>query len=75
MAVADKIHRYVQRLPEPLQVEVLDFVEYLLSKAKEVEDEEDGRAWSALSLSLAMRGMEDEETPEYTLDDLQEAFS
>ena len=74
MAVADRIHRYVQRLPEPLQAEVLDFVEYLLYKAKQAEGEEDGRTWSALSLSLAMRGMEDEETPEYTLDDLKETF-
>ncbi len=74
MAVADRIHRYVQRLPEPLQTEVLDFVEYLLYKVEQAEGEEDGRDWSALSLSLAMRGMEDEATPEYTLDDLKEAF-
>jgi len=74
MAVADRIHRYVQKLPEPLQAEVLDFVEYLLSRAEQAESEEDGRSWSALSLSLAMRGMEDEESPEYTLDDLKEAF-
>ena len=74
MAVADRIHRYVQRLPGPLQTEVLDFVEYLLYKVAQAEGEEDGRDWSALSLSLAMRGMEDEETPEYTLDDLKETF-
>lgn len=31
-AVANKIHRQVLALPEPLQVEVLDFVEFLLSR-------------------------------------------
>lgn len=74
MVIADRIHRYVQKLPERLQAEVLDFVEYLLSRAEQAEGEEDGRSWSALSLSSAMRGMEDEETPEYTLGDLKEAF-
>jgi len=74
MAVADRVHRYVQKLPEPLQAEVLDFVEYLLYKVEQAEAEEDGHDWSALSLSLAMRGMEDEEAPEYTLDDLRETF-
>jgi len=74
MTIADIILRYVQRLPEPLQAEVLDFVECLLAKAEQSEGEEDVQLWSALSLSLAMRGMEDEETPEYTVDDLKEAF-
>lgn len=32
MALADKIHQRVLVLPEPLQAEVLDFVEFLLSK-------------------------------------------
>jgi hypothetical protein len=74
MAIADKIHGYIQRLPEPLQAEVLDFVEYLLYKVERAEGEGDDQDWSALSLSLAMRGMEDEETPEYTLEDLKETF-
>lgn len=32
MTVIDKIHQRVRILPEPLQAEVLDFVEFLLSK-------------------------------------------
>ena len=32
MLVAERIHQYVQKLPASLQVEVLDFAEYLLSK-------------------------------------------
>lgn len=30
MPVTDRIHENVQKLPEPLQAEVLDFVEFLL---------------------------------------------
>jgi len=36
------------------------------------EDESD---WLSLSLVLAMRGMEDEDLPEYTVTDLKERFS
>lgn len=36
--------------------------------------EEDDAKWPGLSLSLAMRGMEDEEAPEHTRNDLQETF-
>jgi hypothetical protein len=74
MVVTEKIHQYVQRLPVSLQVEVLDFVEYLLSKLeREMVEQDDG--WSGLSLALAMRGMEDEEMPAYTTADVKVAFS
>ena len=36
---------------------------------------EDENAWLSLSLALAMRGMEDEDTPEYTVADLKEQFT
>ena len=65
MVVADRIHDYVRRLPESLQAEVLHFAEYLLYKADRASWPDDGTDWSALSLGLAMRGMEDEETPAY----------
>ncbi len=77
-AVANKIHRQVLALPEPLQVEVLDFVEFLLSRLESETLEEtqavENRDWSKLSLTMALRGMEDEEMPEYTLADLKESF-
>lgn len=41
---------------------------------EQAEAEEDGHDWPALSLSLAMHGMEDEEAQEYALDDLRETF-
>jgi hypothetical protein len=75
MAVAERIHQYVQKLPASLQVEVLDFVEYLLSKVEHETAGQGDLSWSALSLALAMRGMEGEEKPAYTAADLKETFS
>ena len=78
MTVADKIHQRVLVLPEALQAEVLNFIEFLLSKAEhglknDVQYLEDIEM-SNLSISLAMRGMEDEEGPDYTIADLKESF-
>lgn len=74
MIVTDKIQEYVQRLPAPLQSEVLDFVEYLLSKAGRDIPRREPESWSDLSLSSAMRGMENEEKPSYTVADLKALF-
>lgn len=71
MVVVERIQTYLQRLPLSFQIEVLDFVEYLLAKAEREERAE----WSNLSLAYAMRGMEDEETPEYTIADLRAEFA
>jgi len=75
MSIAEKILTHIQELPEPLQAEVLDFVEYLETKiktgAKVVDEDKD---WSELSLSFAMRGME-EEGSLYSANDLKERFA
>jgi hypothetical protein len=73
MCISERIQQYIERLPAPLQIEALDFVEYLLAKA-ERDAMQEGKDWSDLSLSLAMRGMEDEETPLYTVSDLKVVF-
>jgi hypothetical protein len=76
MTVAENIHQYVKKLPNPLQREVLDFVRFLLFKREqETTPEQDEIGWSNFSLASAMRGMEDEDTPIYTVDDLKEVFS
>lgn len=69
MSLTERIIKNVKTLPESKQVEVLDFVEYLRSKAEREENTE----WNDLSLSSAMRGIEDEETP-YSINDLKETF-
>ena len=74
MVVAEKINHYVQRLPERLQAEVLDFVEFLLSKADRDNNVQEDVEWTEVSLSFAMSGMEDEDGPEYGMSDLKESF-
>ena len=73
MILAEEIIERVQRLPEPLQVEVLDFVDFLLAKTSGESGKEENRRWMGFSLQSAFRGMEDE--PElYTDKDLKERF-
>jgi hypothetical protein len=72
MQVSEKIQKYAEKLPEQMQSEVLDFVEYLLNKWKQEKEEND--EWTTLSMQMMMRGMEDEPTPEYTRADLKESF-
>ena len=75
MTITDKIQASVQKLPTAYQAEVLDFVEYLLAKTtRGAREQEEGR-WSDVSLTLAMRGMEDEDAPLYTTADLKEILS
>lgn len=75
MSLSEKILKHIQELPEPFQAEVLDFVEYLESKIKKGKNlEREEMDWSELSLSFAMRGMEEDYSP-YSLNDLKEHFT
>jgi len=69
MTLDEKIYQYVQRLPRSFQEELLDFVEYLVMKAEQQEKQD----WVSLSLSSAMRDMEDESIS-YSLSDLKVTF-
>ena len=69
MSVAEKIAQDLQALPESAQTEVLDFVEFLKTKAGTKQDAD----WSAFSLGQALRGMETEPSP-YSEADLKEVF-
>ena len=73
MTVPDKILKHLQSMPEPMQVEVLHFVEYLESKLKnsKLDEETD---WSTFSLSQVMRGMGEEQAP-YSLKDIKDSLS
>jgi hypothetical protein len=70
MNLTETIIKDIQALPESKQAEVLDFVQYLRSKAEKQEMKD----WADFSLSSAMRGLEDEQTP-YSLNDIKESFS
>ena len=69
MTLDEKIYKYVQNLPRSFQEELLDYAEYLVMKA----DQEEKRDWDAISLSSAMRGMEDE-IVSYSVSDLWKSF-
>jgi hypothetical protein len=75
MILSERIQQHVQKLPASFQAEVLNFVEYLAAKAEREAIQQERRDWSSLSLSSAMRGMEDEDTPLYTPSDLKVVFS
>jgi len=75
MSAVERIQQYVQRLPQRLQAEVLDFVEYLLTKVEREAAQPEERDWSPLSLAFAMRGMEDEDVPAYSVEDLKVVYS
>jgi len=75
MVLSEKIQQYLQTLPLSIQAEVLDYVEYLVGKAERERVQQEKREWSSVSLSLAMRGMEEENLPIYTPSDLKVMFS
>ena len=70
MTLDEKIRQYAQKLPRSFQEELLDFVQYLLMKAEQQERQE----WASLSLSSAMRDMEDEPSL-YSISDIRVAFA
>ena len=70
MGLEETIIKHLHALSEPERAEVLNFVVCLRSKTEKQEDKD----WSKFSLSSAMRGMEDKQTP-YSLEDLKESFS
>jgi hypothetical protein len=56
MTLDEKIQNFTQKLPYSYQEEILDFVQYLLQKA----EQEEKQNWTSLSLSSALRDMQDE---------------
>ena len=74
MSTVEETVELMKRLPDKLQAEVRDFVEFLAARGggRAVERDKD---WMNLSLSSAMRGMENEESPTYSPSDLTEVFS
>ena len=72
MTTVERIHEQVQRLPEPLQAEALDFIEFLMQCQNVRKEDLD---WSHLSLATAMRDIEDEDVPIYDESDLKERWA
>ncbi len=75
MVLTERIQEYMQKLPTALQMQVLDFVEYLLTQLERQAARQEEKDRAGLSLAGAMRDMEHEETPVYTAADLKVVFS
>ena len=73
MTTVQAIAQHLETLPETARREVLDFVEFLETRTHPRVVRETDAAWSAFSLSSAMRGMEEEPSP-YTAADVKELF-
>ena len=74
MGVAEQILRHLRSLPDSMQAQVLDFVEYLQWRRENGRDATEEADWSAFSLAEAMRGLQGEPSP-YSADDIKEPFS
>jgi len=74
MSTVEETVRLMKDLPDKLQAEVRDFVKSLRDRGDGKAIDQD-RDWMSLSLSSAMRGMENEESPTYSPSDLKEVFS
>lgn len=71
MTTAERIHEQIQRLPEPLQAETLDFIEFLMQRQSVRKEDLD---WSHLSLTAAMRDIEGGAVPIYDESDLKKRW-
>ncbi|HEY9705381.1 MAG TPA: DUF2281 domain-containing protein [Allocoleopsis sp.] len=64
------IHQKIDILPENQQIQVLNFVDFLINKNIKQENE----LFNQFSLSQAMEGLENDNLPEYTEQDLKEKW-
>jgi hypothetical protein len=65
MSIVEQIQMRASQLPEQLQAQVLDYLEFLSAKHAEQEERQEDAEWSGFSLNVAMRGMEDEDMSGY----------
>ena len=71
MSTIDKINERIKKLPEGSQLEVLNFVEFLLSNSFKKEEKSQKTLWYEFSLNQAMRDMEDEPLADYKISDVK----
>ena len=74
MKTIEKITKRIIKLPKKSQVEVLHFVEFLLSKSGATEKEYNQK-WNRFSLEQAMKGLENDDLPVYYVSDLKEKYT
>ncbi|MGI8668983.1 MAG: DUF2281 domain-containing protein [Aridibacter sp.] len=72
MIVTKQVTEKLQKLPISAQEEVLHFIEFLTQRFEQEADED--KQWSDFSLAQSMKGLENDELPEYTEEDLKEKW-
>ena len=75
MSNLELINRKIQKLPEPFQKEVLDFIEFLATKTLRQNTRKEDLEWYNLSLNTAMRNLDDDEFPTYCETDFREKWN
>jgi hypothetical protein len=73
----EKLQSDVQKLPVDLQQEVMDFVEFPLSRIEQNAARQEEVEWSRAGLAYMMQRMDEEEgedAPIYTLNDLKQEY-
>lgn len=72
----EKINDFLKQLLEASQVELQNFAELILSKIAMLGTSSKYKFdWNEFSVSMALRDMEEEDLPIYSLSDLKEVFS
>jgi len=74
MSAKEQISDRLQKLPPPLQREVLDFIDFLAERVAQREDGCEEAEWTKFSLAQTMNGLENEDSPEYSEADLKERW-
>ena len=75
MIETEQITDRLQKLPPPLQLEVLDFIEFLAQKVAQGEAVSEEFEWTKFSLAQAMSGLDlEDEDSEYTEADVKESW-
>jgi hypothetical protein len=74
MSIKQIIQDKIDTLSEKKQTEVLTFLNSLIESQHEYDRQHENDEWSLFSLGQAMQGLEDDNLPEYTEQDLKEKW-
>jgi hypothetical protein len=74
MSIKQIIQDKIDILSEEKQTEVLTFLNSLIESQNEYYRQQENDEWSRFSLAQAMQGLEDDNLPEYTEQDLKEKW-
>lgn len=77
MVLVEKLQSDIQKLPTDLQQEVVDFVEFLLTKVDRNAARQEESEWSRAGLEYMLQRMdaeEGEDAPVYTLSDVKASY-